>query len=270
MSKFKETFNLTQWPHQPSSFNHSQAVVAVILGIIYEQVWELMFLSPAGQHQRATSLTMLILLTAVQLFIASNLLRQINNLRDNLPTKHDYFTLPIYVAATLCTGLVWAIICQPLLAIHQVHVAGNQATLDTYTKLPYGISFLVIATLLLAPIIEEFIFRATIIGNPQTKAQAIKRTTFSIVLFALLHMINQLLTIHTGADLRMAIFNFGQYAIIASGMSYIYLKYRSYRYNVAFHALWNLLTLCFMINWLVTSNLPTIVKGHLHHAENWN
>lgn len=123
--------------------------------------------------------------------------------------------------------------------------SSNQAAINAMANTTAGTILEWITVILVGPVTEEIFFRYAVIRPKGTisKAKQIIFTIISILLFATLHMIIQLLSIHTTAQAKAATFSLGQYLIIATIFSLNYYFRNNIKENIAMHMSYNTLAL---------------------------
>lgn len=136
---------------------------------------------------------------------------------------------------------IYVYICSTL----HIHGASfNQKQLMNQGHSPNAIMFYVIVTILLAPPVEEFVFRYLIM-HKQTKILTRKlRAVISVVLFTYIHVSDQIALIDNLASLKATLYVTGQYFILAIVFVALYYKYNDLRINIMTHMTYNLCALC--------------------------
>lgn len=156
----------------------------------------------------------------------------------------------------IVVGLLYTIVPHLLglnISYLKTHTSTNQATLNQlFTNSSINLIAYVIIVTLFDPLYEEYIYRYLII-KPKTSyhlrnVKNIKRyriiaTTIAITIFALVHMINQYVMIHSVTDQKMAILFTFQYLILSSVLGLQYFKSSSIIQTTSTHMLINLLSI---------------------------
>lgn len=123
----------------------------------------------------------------------------------------------------------------------------NQQSITSFIGNNWSTLTILMMTIIVAPIIEEFCFRYLIIKPTKQEHNRIRLIT-SILLFSFLHVGEQLIQVFSGQlSLMTWLFYFGQYAVLGSVLAYTYNKHRSYSLNVMTHGIWNTLSMTIAI-----------------------
>lgn len=184
---------------------------------------------------------------AILIVLTINLLLQFKIVNQPIPTsqikiKGNFISLIILaVITTYVLQITWALTAETTLHLNlNGSSSGNQTAIMTYFH--HGLIpaiFMITLTVLVAPAIEEFIFRVLIIKPDHKHKYKWYRIVGSLVLFALAHVITQVNKI----PWNNWCFYFGQYFLIGFCLTFIYCRYRNYRINYLTHMTWNLLSL---------------------------
>lgn len=109
-----------------------------------------------------------------------------------------------------------------------------------------------VTIVIIAPWCEEFLFRVALINQPSFSNNKtwiyVIRIICSTLLFAYMHMSVQSSQLFgNGPHHVLALIQFCSYLSISCVLTYMYVRYKSYRTDVAAHMIWNCLTLITML-----------------------
>lgn len=140
-------------------------------------------------------------------------------------------------------NIAWAIFGETILKLN-MHGNSSQNQQSIMSYFHHGVTpaiFMILLAIVIAPAIEEFCFRVLIIKPTKDKSQVINilRVVFSVLLFGLVHTIQQLGKI----DPKIELFYYGQYCIIGLILALNYYHFRNYRLNYFLHMSWNIVSL---------------------------
>lgn len=167
----------------------------------------------------------------------------------------------INIIIILILAQLWAKFAIPFWHLKTGSTSENQQAILAMGKNPISHVFQVLMTALIAPMIEEILFRYAIIGpknhlfttkanhkimipwtnfqNKHPKRARFIKMIISIMLFALIHMISQLLNIHTHQQMMAASYQLGQYLLISIVFSINYYRRNNIFENIAMHIVYN-------------------------------
>ena len=153
-----------------------------------------------------------------------------------------------YVALLYAISIIWGQLGPKLLKLNlNGQTSQNQSSILSFLNDPWSTIFIIIMTVIIAPIIEEFCFRYLII-KPEKQNHNITRLVISTVAFAFMHVGEQLPSvINHHLTFTAWFFYFSQYAIIGIILVTVYNKYRNYKLNVLIHASWNTIAIAIAI-----------------------
>lgn len=145
-----------------------------------------------------------------------------------------------YVTILYITSIIWGQVGPKLLNLNlNGQTSQNQSSVLSFLSDSWSTIFIVIMTVIIAPILEEFCFRYLII-KPKRQSHNLLRLVISVISFAFMHVGEQLPSvINHQLTFPAWFFYFSQYAIIGIVLVLTYNKYRNYKLNVLIHASWN-------------------------------
>lgn len=153
-----------------------------------------------------------------------------------------------YVALLYTTSLIWMQLGSKLLQLSlNGKTSQNQSSILSFLNNSWSTAFIIIMTIIIAPIIEEFCFRYLII-KPTKQNYNLLRLIVSVFAFSYMHVAEQLPSVlHHQLTFAAWFFYFIQYAIIGIILTTTYNKYRNYKLNVLIHASWNTIAIAIAI-----------------------
>lgn len=125
-----------------------------------------------------------------------------------------------------------------ILITGQMTVANNQQTLqNTFSQGPYGIVFVGVLAIIVAPIVEELIFRGLVMNYFFKNSGWWWNIALSAVLFGYFHVYS-----------AFNVFDFLQYAVMGAILAYIYKKTHQLQYAMLTHAFNNAISFFAMMS----------------------
>ncbi|MBQ0138747.1 MAG: CPBP family intramembrane metalloprotease [Kurthia sp.] len=123
------------------------------------------------------------------------------------------------------------------LILGETDVSANQKAIEDMIQNPDTFLFIVVSTLIAAPLMEELLFRRILIGKvPPIKTKMFYfRVVLAIITFAGMHVITELVN---GINLE-GLFAIGTFLIISSIITFVYVRTGSIWYSMLAHFLNN-------------------------------
>lgn len=235
---------------QASNINH--VLLAAVIIFFIEQLAQIPIdqFKPHNNQNIVNAIIALILLGIalywVYLFIHNN---------RELDTEHNFYNSVKVVCYNLAISLflmqAWAYSAIKWFNLQTGGTTSNQQAITNMGHTTIGLMFEWILVVIAGPIIEEFLFRYAIIqpkyshddyqspNDRKYSPNRIIRLIISILLFAFIHMLVQVLDIKTGAQFKAAIYGFGQYLIISIIFSLNYFFRNNIKENMIMHIAYN-------------------------------
>ena len=251
MDKFKATLN-----------DRSHTLFIAILLFIMEQL-AFMPIDQISRHAQAVNskIILAIIMLAIVVYWGWQLIYQ----NRAVNTNHDFYNslgaIIFNIVLILILAQIWAKFAIPMWHLPLGGTSQNQQSILALNKNPISHAFQVLMAALIAPMIEEILFRYAIIGpkdqllttkanykimipwtkfqNHHPKRARLIKLFISIVLFALTHMLAQLLSIHTSQQAKAAIYETVQYLIVSAVFSINYYRRSNIFENIAMHIIYN-------------------------------
>lgn len=180
----------------------------------------------------------LITLVALIVFVGSYLQATDEFARTHYHSKQ--WRQPWLIAASIVVVLFFSVIAvHIILAPYQSVPNNNQTTIQqTFGNSWTAALFTTIIGGITAPLLEEGIFRMTVIG--QSEKHRLSRSLISVVLFVLAHVFSQLgLIVHPLTFLALT----ADYLILGTALATIYYRTNQIKYSFLVHVLWNSIAL---------------------------
>lgn len=145
------------------------------------------------------------------------------------------------VLVILIMSATWGFIALECLGLKSGQMLSqNEQNINSFMHHTISLTFIMIMSIVVAPIVEEFCFRYLIIGADKNNHHLTwLKLILSVVLFALIHLVSQLNSPHTTPIEWL--YYFVAYALIGLDLTVIYYKHRNYQLNVICHGTYNLI-----------------------------
>lgn len=180
-------------------------------------------------------------------------------------TRHDFYNslgaIIFNIVLILVLAQLWAKLAIPTWHLPLGGTSQNQQSILALSQNPISHAFQIVIATLIAPMIEEILFRYAIIGpkdqllttqanykimvpwtnfqNKHPQRAHLIKLVISIVLFALTHMLGQILSVHTSLQAKAAIYETVQYLIVSAIFSINYYRRSNIFENIAMHVIYN-------------------------------
>ena len=180
-------------------------------------------------------------------------------------TQHDFYNslgaIIFNIVLILVLAQLWAKFAIPMWHLPLGGTSQNQQSIIALSKNPISHAFQIVMAALIEPMIEEILFRYAIIGpkdqllttkanykimvpwtnfqNQHPKAARLIKLVISIVIFALTHMLGQILSVHTSLQTKAAIYETVQYLLVSAIFSINYYRRSNIFENIAMHVIYN-------------------------------
>lgn len=209
-----------------------------IFGVSGSQTLAMMFGQPANGTLATCFLVLIVgLLT---FFVAKVLIKTVKQQSPNLglhPIEWEKLAYVFVGYLAIIFGLMFINMAR-ILATGHMTVASNQQTLqNTFSQGPYGIIFVGVLAVVVAPIVEELIFRGVVMNYFFKNSGWWWNIALSAVLFGYFHVYS-----------AFNFFDFLQYALMGAVLAYIYKKTRQLQYAMLTHALNNAISFFAMMS----------------------
>lgn len=243
--KMKIITKLTNVNPRPDVSGFFKSTLLFLTMLIGEQLSTIVYYTGSNFHLKLVGLIFGILIA--WLFIKTAISYQ-SNYESLQPRKGITKTVVGYVALLYILSVTWGQIGPKLLNLNlNGQTSENQSSVLSFLSDPWSTVFIIIMTVIIAPILEEFCFRYLII-KPKKQNSNIIRLIISVVAFAYLHVGEQLPSVlHHQLTFAAWFFYFTQYALIGIILTTTYNKYRNYKLNVLIHASWNTIAIAIAI-----------------------
>lgn len=222
-------------------FGFYKSLLLFIYMFVGEQITTVVYYISVNFQAKAIGL--LLSLVIAWLFIKTAISYQ-SNYESFQPLEGVTKKIIGYITILYIASIVWSQVGPKLLNLNlNGQTSQNQSSVLSFLSDSWSTIFIVIMTVIIAPILEEFCFRYLII-KPKRQSYNLLRLIISIISFAFMHVGEQFTSvINHQLTFPAWFFYFSQYAIIGIVLVITYNKYRNYKLNVLIHASWNLIAI---------------------------
>ena len=143
--------------------------------------------------------------------------------------KNDYYQIATCFSYLLISNLVINGI--QLVVAGKAQNTSNQASLESFMKQPGMLIGMLVLVIVIAPILEEFVFRGVLLTYIIPNQRRVVQIIVSGLLFGAFHVVGQ----------SFQLFALIQYSIMGAVLAYIYTRYQKIQYSIGLHFLNNLI-----------------------------